>query len=586
MNRKLCRRLRIAADMLELRNAPSARVESYREAAHFLQDIDAADLLQDEGGRPAWMSAEIIHAVRCFLKEGRIPVLDELGFDEQLHDLLLVEGIPRKVLVALAAAAGTLSAREALSALEEMDDGSMRLPSRYPPRKLKSRLSAWVNRRYRLGEVLREARKVVNYLRGATGQEKTAICGAVRRGEETTEAVYLLAADPSRVTAETFAGMPGMEDVRRPSAKLVEARYEEIPFLLRTCTEEEFVPLLLHHSASPEHRRKLKRWLRGKGYVLRDDRFGRREGPRIRLEREEDFFRECSLQFIPPELRTGRDEVELAAKGALPELLDAGMLRGDLHVHSSYSDGKSDLEEIAASARRLGHEYVAVCDHSESLRIAGGLPVERMYEKLAAVEVFNERRPGGTLLLCGTEVDILEDGSLDYPMELLRRIPIVVCSLHTGLWLSRRKQTSRVIKAISHPCAVILGHPTARLLEERRGVELEWKAVVDACVEYDVAIEINAHPKRMDPCPELLREAAAAGAKFSIGSDSHHADQMEMVELGIIQARRAALSPDSIINTWPLERLLEWVERKRAGHAGGRLVESVRRSGSGKEADG
>jgi DNA polymerase (family 10) len=261
-------------------------------------------------------------------------------------------------------------------------------------------------------------------------------------------------------------------------------------------------------------------------------------------------------------MREDWGEIEAGLEGRLPRVVEPAEVKGDFHVHSKYSDGSASLEEIAEKARRLGLEWVAVCDHSQALKVAGGLDPAALDKKRAAIRALNERS-GDVKLLCGAEVEIGVDGSLDYPDEVLASLDVAIAAIHTGFRQSKEVQTRRLLSAIKNPYVHAVAHPTGRLLGEREAYAVDLEAVFKAAAETQTLLEINAYYKRLDLNDTHTRAAAEKGARFSIGSDAHLLDQMEFLDLGIGVARRGWLTKEQVINTLNYEELIAFLRRKR-----------------------
>jgi DNA polymerase (family 10) len=287
-----------------------------------------------------------------------------------------------------------------------------------------------------------------------------------------------------------------------------------------------------------------------------------RGNSKIGGKEEEEVFKAVGLPFIPPELREDRGEVEAALEGTLPKLVELKDIRGDLHVHSKYSDGAATLEQIAHKAEIMGLEWVAICDHSMSLKVAGGVSVARMEEKIKEVKAIN-RKNKKVKLLCGTEVDINNDGSLDYPDELLKKLDIVIAAIHTGFKQDEKTITNRIIRAMNHPLVHIIAHPTGRLIGERDAYSLNMDMIVEEAAKTNTALEINAYPQRLDLNDIYCRAAKEKGVKLGIGTDAHIMDQMEYLELGLAVARRGWLEKNDILNCLSYKELLEKIKMKR-----------------------
>jgi len=273
--------------------------------------------------------------------------------------------------------------------------------------------------------------------------------------------------------------------------------------------------------------------------------------------REEEVYAALDLPWIPPEMREGRGEVEAAQRGALPTLVALADIRGDLHLHTTWSDGDDTVEMMARGAQARGYDYIAITDHSRSLKFAGGVSVEDLRDHADTVRAVGDRV--GLHILMGTEVDILADGSLDYPDEVLRTLDLVIGSVHSRLRMAPEEMTRRVIRAMENPHLDVLGHPTGRLIGQRPPFDLDLEAVVEAARRTGTALEINAYPDRLDLKDSHVRLARDRGALFEIGTDSHRQDHLRTMEYGIGTARRGWVEPASVINTWPLPRLLDFL---------------------------
>jgi DNA polymerase (family 10) len=283
---------------------------------------------------------------------------------------------------------------------------------------------------------------------------------------------------------------------------------------------------------------------------------------RVAGKTEEQVYRALGLPYIPPEIREDSGEIEAAREGSLPALVEIGDIRGDLHCHSNYSDGAATLEEIAAAAKKRGYSYMLVTDHSQSLHIANGLSPERLRKQLAEIDRVNAKLKGFKLLK-GSEVDILPDGTLDMSEELLKRLDVAYVAIHSKFKMKRDEMTARVVRAMENPYAGILAHPTGRLIGVRDAFEIDMQEVIRAAARTGTAIEINAHPARLDLDAATCRAAAAAGVMIGIGTDSHVLDELDHMIYGIGTARRGWLEKKHILNTRTARELLALVDKKR-----------------------
>ena len=306
--------------------------------------------------------------------------------------------------------------------------------------------------------------------------------------------------------------------------------------------------------------------IRGTGSAMHLRKLSRITGSLATLERarsflsEEAFYRHFGMQFIPPELREGLDEINRSRRGTLPELLTRKVIRGDLHAHTSGSDGADSLEEMAGAARQLGYEYVGITDHSPSLKIANGQSVKDLRAQIRAIDKFNARQSGFQILK-SAEVDILAEGKLDLPDDVLRELDYTVCSIHSRFAMNREQQTQRILRAMDNPYFTILGHATGRLLLKRPGYELDFDRIVEHAKERSCFFELNSSPDRLDVSAENARLVRSAGVKIAISTDSHSTGEYDTIRYGIEQARRAGLEKKDVLNCQPLALLRKLLAR-------------------------
>jgi DNA polymerase (family 10) len=286
-------------------------------------------------------------------------------------------------------------------------------------------------------------------------------------------------------------------------------------------------------------------------------------GKRVAGRTEEEIYQKLKLDFVPPELRENCGEIEAAAKYQLPKLVELRDLKGDLQMHTKASDGKNTIEEMAEAARALGHEYIAITDHSKAVTVANGLDEKRLLEHIKALRAADAKGLGIRILV-GSEVDILKDGKLDYPDELLAHLDVVVCSIHSYFNLDRVAMTERMLAAIENPYTQIIGHPTGRLLLRRDPLDYDVERILDACAKYGVAMECNSYPDRLDLKDVYLRMCGDKGVKVVISTDAHHAKHLAFIRYGVTMARRGWLEKKNVINTLPVNEFLASLRQKPA----------------------
>jgi DNA polymerase (family 10) len=326
---------------------------------------------------------------------------------------------------------------------------------------------------------------------------------------------------------------------------------------------EHFGTALQYASGSKDHNVRLRELALSQGLSLSEHALTRTDGTQILCATEEAVYETLGLPWIPPELREDRGEVKAAQTGKLPELIELDHLEAELHCHSTWSDGRSSIKEMAEAARARGFKVLAVTDHSVSLGIANGLSIERLKEQRLEIDQVQDEMGDSILILQGTEMEIRADGSLDYPDEVLAELDIVIASLHTGLRQPRKSVTERLLNAIRNPHVDVIGHPTGRMIPNREGADLDMDAVFAAAAESGVALEINANPARLDLKDVHARRAIELGIPLSINTDAHHTDNLDLIHFGVATARRGWVSPSHVINTWKPEKLLAWLKNKR-----------------------
>ncbi len=409
---------------------------------------------------------------------------------------------------------------------------------------------------------------LVALLRGVPGMRTLEVAGSYRRRRETIGDVDLLAvADDAEAAGAALAGFGGVAEVlgRGPTKTSVRLS-TDLQVDLRVVGEGSFGAALMYFTGSKEHnvalrQRATERGLRLNEYGLYATDGAGEVGERVAGASEDEVYAALGLDPIAPELREARGEIAAAAEHRLPRLLSEGDIRGDLHTHSTWSDGKDSWQEMRRACAERGYAYLALTDHSQALRMTGGLDgakLERQWRELDDASLSSD---GGPALLRGLEVDILKDGTLDLDDDWLERLDIVIVSVHSHFGLSRAEQTARVVRAVSHPQVNVLGHPTGRLLGERDPYDLDLDAVFEACAANRVAVEHNASPERLDLKDSDLIAARRHGLEIAVDTDAHAVRHLANLRFGVSQARRAWLTDEHVINTWPLERLRDFLAK-------------------------
>ncbi len=419
--------------------------------------------------------------------------------------------------------------------------------------------------RITLGEALPIAEKIAGYLAAETGVKHLHIAGSLRRGRETIGDIDILcvAAEPKKVM-DRFVKLKNVREGLAHGATKSSVRLEEgIQADLRIVEKESLGAALQYFSGSQAHNIQLRAIAKKRGLKLNEyGLFREKDDKRLAGATEEEVYKALGLPWIPPELREGLDEIERAAADDLPKLIELSDIRGDLHAHTHWSDGKATIEEMASAARDRGYSYLTISDHSQSLIVGNGLPPERLAEQIRAIREYNNKTKG-FCLFAGTEVDILSDGRLDYPDELLAECDFVVASIHTGFSQSAKQINLRIRSAMENPYVNVIAHPTGRLLNKREPYAIDMETLFKDAAKTGTALELNGNPKRLDLCDSHLRGAARHGIPIIVTTDAHAPVHLDFMRYGILTARRAGLTADDVLNTLSITKLRKALERKR-----------------------
>ena len=557
------------ADLLDIKGENAFRIRAYRRAAQTIRGLsrelaemqDAAELEELPG-----IGADLAGKIAELLRTGKCAAFEEQRRDVPagVRELLSLPALGPVRVRALFAGARVHGIEELRRALES---GRLNKLKGFGPG-IRARLQAALAERQsspaqRMPFVVASqyAEPLREFLRSLPGVSQVEVAGSYRRGRDTVGDLDVLIAAAGKL--DLAAQLAAFPDVRQLTAagetKASGVLQNGLQVDFRIVKPESFGSALHYFTGSREHNIHIRRRAQERGYKLSE--YGLFKGrKRIAGSTEEGLFAALGLPWIAPELREDRGEIEAGEKGALPELVETEDLRGDLHVHTSASDGRNSLEEMVAAARERGLRYVAITDHSRHIGITHGLDAERLARQIDAIDALNAAHPG-FVVLKGAEVDILEDGSLALADSVLRRLDVVVVAVHSQLGLPASKQTARVLRALERPCVSILAHPFGRLLGERSSSALDFERVLRAARERPCYLEINAQPLRLDLDDLHARAAQSHGVLLSIASDAHSTEQLESIHHGVRQARRAWLTPKDVLNTRALSELRTLLRR-------------------------
>lgn len=423
-----------------------------------------------------------------------------------------------------------------------------------------------------LGIALPAAQAILDHLLTLPGATEGAIAGSIRRARPTIGDVDLLVASDN--AAPIMDAFVTMEQVARvlghgPSKSSIEL-LNGLQVDLRVLDKARWGTALNYFTGSQAHNIRIRELSLKRGLSLNEHAFSPVDqdgniietAPKILCATEEDVYATLELPWIAPELREDAGEIEAAQAGKLPNLIAMTDMRADLHMHTTYSDGTCSIREMAEEARRRGRQFIVITDHSRSLGIANGLSIERLFTQQEEVRKVDAELGGSIRVFHGTEMDINADGSLDYPDEILAKLDFVIASLHVSLRQPRDQITQRMLNALNNPHVDLIGHPRAQYIPDREPADLDMDAVFAAAKANGTALEINANPRRLDLEAQFARRAVDMGIPISINTDAHQPDHMDLLMYGVLTARRGWVTVDSVINTWPLERFLKWVQNR------------------------
>jgi DNA polymerase (family X) len=556
------------ADLLEIQQESTFRVNAYRKASRALEsladDVEAV-AARGELRKIGGIGESLTQKIEEYLRTGTVAYHEELQriLPPGVADLMTIPEVGPKTALLLYQRLGVTD----IDGLERVARaGQVRALPRLGAKIEQNILQGIERRRLQavrqpIGVVLPQAQAVRDALGGVSGVEAVSLAGSIRRMRDTIADIDIVVATRTpEPVMEAVVALPQVDRVlsRGSTLSSVLLGVSGVQCDVRAVAPESYGAALQYFTGSKDHNVQLREMAVRRG--LRINEYGVfrvEDDEKVGGQTEEEVYGALTLPWIPPEIREAQGEIELALRGALPALIDLSDIRGDLHMHTTWSDGDDTAEAMARGAKARGYEYIAITDHSRSLRFAGGVSIDDLREHASHVRNLSDRV--GLRILIGSEVDILADGSLDYPDDVLRTLDIVIGSVHSRLRMSEAEMTRRVITAMENPHLDILGHPTGRLVGQRPPFDLDLDAVIEAARRTETVLEISAYPERLDLKDSHVRLARDRDALFEIGTDAHRRDHLLVMEYGIGTARRGWVEARSVINTWPLTRLLDFL---------------------------
>jgi DNA polymerase (family 10) len=572
-NAEIARLFRELADLLEIEGANPFRVRAYRTAARTAEShpeplSDLAQHHPEQLTELPGIGDDLAGKIVEIARTGRLEALDQAShrLPRGLTELMRIPGLGPKKVKALFEHLGVGSRAQLARAVKS---GKLtELPGFGPGTEARLRKTLAEHRgeeqRMPLPVAAEYGEALLTWMRQAPGVGQVEIAGSFRRRKDTVgDLDILVTARASAPVVAHFLRYPEGEEVLAQGTTRAAIRLRSgLQVDLRVLERESFGAGLYYFTGSKAHNIAVRRLAQVRGLKINEYGVWRRK-TRVAGRTEKEVAAAVGLPLIPPELREDRGELDAAARGALPRLLELKQIRGDLQSHTTSSDGRESLVAMADAAEAMGYEYLAITDHTPAVRVAGGLDREGFRRQRAAIERHNARS-GKLTLLAGAEVDILKDGTLDLDDQALAGLDLVVISLHSALALPRREQTRRVVRALRHPAVDILGHPTGRLLGRRAGVELDLEEVFRVAADRGVILEVNAQPDRLDLDDVAVQAALRYGVRLAVSTDAHSTAELRFMRWGVDQARRGWATADSVVNARPLAALLPLLHRSRS----------------------
>jgi len=564
------------ADLLEIDGQDSFRIRSYRTAAQAIEALphQIADIITEPKKLlevPGIGKSMVGHLQQIF-REGRLALHAELleKYRPSMLELLKIQGLGPKTIALIWSAYQTCD----LEGVEKLArEGKIRILPRMGEKHEQKLLKAIEDYRRIGGRFLLDAAgavadELVEHLSQVPGVEKVTPAGSLRRGRETIGDLDVLVTGAACVDdarreklVEDLIRFPGLMQIIAQGENKVSFRQRSgMQVDVRLLPPDSFGAALQYFTGSKAHNVALRQRALKMGFTLSEYSLARLDNQKpVAGKTEEEIYAKLKLDYIPPELRENQGEIEAAANQALPALVSQADIQGDVHMHTVETDGRCTIEEMADAARTRGYKYVAITDHSKNLAFANGLDDTRALEHIKQIRAAKEK-VDGIRIFAGIEVDILADGSLDLSDSVLAEMDIVIASVHSHFNQDRAQMTSRFLKAIENPNVSLIGHPTGRILLRRDAYQLDMDAILKAAAQHKVAMELNSYPDRLDLNDFHLRLAKRYGVKIVINTDSHHTSHMEKIRYGVLQARRAWLTKDDVLNTLPAQKFAKAIK--------------------------
>jgi len=560
------------ADLLEIKGETGFKVIAYRRGAESIRtqgrDINAIweeDALEDIPG----VGKAIAEKTDELLRTGELQYYENLKSEIPigLLDMLKVGDVGPKKAARFWAELGITSVDELEAAAKNGELQKLSGMGAKSEARILESIEALKRRqtgRMSIGVALPIAEQLLGELRRHPKVKAAEAAGSLRRQRETVGDLDLLVStDHPEEVMQTFVELPIVGRVRskgevKTSVELIDG----VRVQVWTHPSERFGTALQYATGSKDHNVRLRELALSMGFSLSDQAFKLEDGGEITVADEEMVYEKLGLPWIPPEMREDRGEIQAAQSGELPLLIEAKHLKGELHAHSTWSDGKNSIEEMVQAAREEKRKYLAITDHSQSLGVANGLTIKRVEQQRKEIAKVRKGLDKNFVLFHGTEMEVLADGTLDFPDDVLAKFDLVIASVHTSLRQPREQVTQRMLNAIENPHVDIIAHPSGRLIGRREPADLDMDRILEAALEHGTILEINSNPERLDLNDIYARRAAEMGIPLAINTDAHRPEHLAFRSLGVGVARRAWITSKQVVNCWTAARMQKWLEAR------------------------
>ncbi len=572
-NKDIANALKELAQYARLDNANPFKIRAYEEAASVIENypISFQELVEkkEDLTKIPHIGVKIAKKIKDFVTSGEIPALKRYKkkYPSTLLELLALPGLGPKKVMKLYKELGISSLEELQKALEEGKLDGVKGFGKSIIKHLKEGLIMLKQegKRFLFIEVEPLANEIVAYMQANSLVKKAIVAGSFRRKKETIgdlDLVVVCKAKDNLAVLEYFTKFPKIKAViNKGDDKSTIVLHNNLQIDMRLAQKSFYGSALNYFTGSKAHTLALRKMAKEQGWKINEYGIFNELGELLASKSEKSFYKALGMDYIEPELREMRGEIEAARAHNLPKLIKLSDIRGDLHMHTTFSDGAVSLQDMVAAAFKKGYSYIAITDHSQHIALLNGMDEAKIIQQAKEIKILQEQYPNLTILQ-GVEVDILEDGSLALSDDILKQLDIVIASIHDHFNFSKKEQTKRILKAISNRYVNIIGHISGRLLQKRQSYNIEYESIFKAAKEHMVALEINSQPRRLDITDLYAKKAKEMGVKFAINSDAHHINCLNYIQYGINQARRGWLEREDVINSFSLRKLRKFLKKE------------------------